>query len=394
MKNKLLITSALAAGSLMAGSIANAQTYYEKGNGYGTSTTTVGGDLALIYSAVRKTGGTVAALAGGTAGMASTRGFGRESQLNISNRGKLNNGMDYAAGFSLEFDGTGTSSSMSATENPTISNENVYFDLIIGNTTLTAGLDHVQRQYNGAVPQVFNITELMTAAGSKTTYVIGAATSEYAGVGIMQKVPSIGNFSAYYVPRAGDTGGNDVAGITSKGGGNSAYELNYAGTDIGGVKGLGAVFMLNSMKATSNTNSSGNVKGMVYGVSYNFGSIAIGYDRFKDENAHNVDPATLFNALGETALVGTKVTKRYGATYAVDSNTTLGYVQSTTDANGAAYGALAGNSETVKALQVGYNFGPVALSATATKFTNIMGAAGAVAEDSGRMGQVRLTTKF
>ena len=54
MKNKLLITSALAAGSLMAGSIANAQTYYEKSNGYGQSTTTVGGDLAIIYSAFRK----------------------------------------------------------------------------------------------------------------------------------------------------------------------------------------------------------------------------------------------------------------------------------------------------------------------------------------------------
>jgi hypothetical protein len=393
MKNKLLITSALAAGSLMAGSIANAQTYYEKGNGYGTSTTTVGGDLALLYSAVRKTGGTAAALAGGTNGLGSTRGFGRESQLNISNRGKLNNGMDYAAGFSLEFDGTGVGNSMSATENPTISNENVYFDLIIGNTTLTAGLDHIQRQYNGSVPQVFNITELMVAAGSATTYVVGAATSEYAGVGIMQKVPSIGNFAAYYVPRAGDTGSGDVNKITSNGGGNSAYEISYIGTDIGGLKGLGGTFMLNSMKATQ-TSAPNNVKGVVYGVSYNFGTIAVGYDRFKDENAHNLTSPALFNALSEGATPGTKVTKRYGVTYAVDSNMTVGYVSAVTDAQGLAYGALSGNSETVRALQVGYNFGPVALSASATKFTNLMTNAGANNEDSGKMGQVRLTTKF
>jgi len=391
MKNKLLITSALAAGSLMAGSIANAQTYYEKGNGYGTSTTTVGGDLALIYSAVRKTAAPSAA-AGGTTGISSTRGFGRESQLNIANRGKLNNGMDYAAGFSLEFDGTGNTNSLSATENPTISNENVYFDLIIGNTTLTAGLDHVQRQYNGQVPQVFNITELMVAAGSSTTYVVGAATSEYAGVGIMQKVPSVGNFSAYYVPRAGDAGTGDVNPITSKGGGNSAYEVNYIGTDIGGLKGLGATIMVNSMKATNSAQP--NVKGMVYGVSYNFGTVAIGYDRFKDENAHNLAAVTLHNALGESTNPGTKVTKRYGVTYAVDSNLTLGYVQATTDGQGLAYGALAGNSETVKAIQAGYNFGPVALSATASKFTNLMSAIGATPEDSGRMGQIRLTTKF
>ena len=89
MKNKLLITSALAAGSLMAGSIANAQTYYEKGNNYGQSTTTVGGDLAIIYSAIRRDQNNH---------KDSTRGFGRESQLNVSNRGKLNNGLDYAAG--------------------------------------------------------------------------------------------------------------------------------------------------------------------------------------------------------------------------------------------------------------------------------------------------------
>jgi hypothetical protein len=133
---------------------------------------------------------------------------------------------------------------------------------------------------------------------------------------------------------------------------------------------------------------------MVYGISYNFGTVAIGYDRFKDENAHNLASAALFNALAEGTSPGTKVTKRYGVTYAVDPNLTLGYVSAVTDAQGLAYGALSGNSETVRALQVGYNFGPVALSATASKFTNLMTAVGANNEDSGKMGQVRLSTKF
>ena len=200
MKNKLLITSALAAGSLMAGSIANAQTYYEKGNGYGTSTTTVGGDLAIIYSAFRKQNGTLTNNA--TSGLASSRGFGRETQLNVSNRGKLNNGMDYAAGFSLEFDGRGGNTNATATEAASISNENVYVDLIIGNTTLTVGLDHVQRAYSGSVPAVFNITELMTAAGSKTTYNIGAKVSEAAHAGVIQSIPSLGlKASAIYADK-------------------------------------------------------------------------------------------------------------------------------------------------------------------------------------------------
>ena len=391
MKNKLLITSALAAGSLMAGSIANAQTYYEKGNGYGQSTTTVGGDLAIIYSAFRKQNGTVT---GGTSGLNSSRGFGRESQLNVSNRGKLNNGLDYAAGFSLEFDGRGATNTTSATEAPSISNENVYVDLIIGNTTLTVGLDHVQRGYAGSVPAVFNITELMTAASSKVTYVVGARTSESAHVGIIQSVPSLGlKASAIYAPRTTDTGGEDVAGVTSNTGTNSSYEVGVIGVDAFGIKGLGVTGFYNSMSKSQITNY-GAVKGVEYGVSYNFGSIAIGFDKYKNENG--LITAAAINPLGENASNAVATTKKYGATYAVDSNMTLGIVKSVTDASGAATNGL---TETVTALQLGYNFGPVALSGTVSKFTNLWDSATAVTggpqdQVNGRMAQVRVTTKF
>jgi hypothetical protein len=387
MKNKLLITSALAAGSLMAGSIANAQTYYEKGNGYGTSTTTVGGDLAIIYSAFRKQNGTVT---GGTSGLNSSRGFGRESQLNVSNRGKLNNGMDYAAGFSLEFDGRGASNTTSATETPSISNENVYVDLIIGNTTLTVGLDHTQRGYAGSVPAVFNITELMTAAGSKTTYSNGAKTSESAHVGIIQNVPSLGlKASAIYAPRSGDTGGEDVAGVTSNVTTNSSYEVGVVGVNAFGIQGLGVTGFYNSMNRTA-TNYYGAVKGVEYGVSYNFGTVAIGFDKYKNENG--IQSAATLNVLGENANNAVATTKKYGATYAVDSNQTLGIVKSVTDTSGAAMNGL---TETVTAIQYGYNFGPVAVSATASKFSNVYDAAsGPTDQANGRMAQVRVTTKF
>ena len=391
MKNKLLITSALAAGSLMAGSIANAQTYYEKGNGYGQSTTTVGGDLAIIYSAFRKQNGPVVAA---TSGLNSSRGFGRESQLNVSNRGKLNNGLDYAAGFSLEFDGRGASNTTSATETPSISNENVYVDLIIGNTTLTVGLDHVQRGYSGSVPAVFNITELMTAAGSKVTYVVGARTSESAHVGIIQSVPSLGlKASAIYAPRTTDTGAEDVASVTSNTGTNSSYEVGVIGVDAFGIKGLGVTGFYNSMSKSQITNY-GAVKGVEYGVSYNFGSIAIGFDKYKNENG--LITAAAINPLGENANNAVATTKKYGATYAVDSNMTLGLVKSVTDASGAATNGL---TETVTALQLGYNFGPVALSGTVSKFTNLYdlataGTGGPQDQVNGRMAQVRVTTKF
>lgn len=81
MKKTLLISSALASGIIYSGSV--------------LAQTTVSGTLDLHYKAFSMDG---------TAGT-STRGIGREAQLNVANKGKLNNGMDYAAGFSLEFDG-------------------------------------------------------------------------------------------------------------------------------------------------------------------------------------------------------------------------------------------------------------------------------------------------
>ena len=102
MKNKLLITSALA-GSLLAGGSALAQT-------------SITGDLAIAYSANSKDL---------SAGAGSTRGFGRESQVNFANKGKLNNGLDYTASFGLEFDGRGLANAR-ATETPSISNENQF----------------------------------------------------------------------------------------------------------------------------------------------------------------------------------------------------------------------------------------------------------------------------
>jgi hypothetical protein len=288
----------------MAGSIANAQTYLEKGNGYGQSTTTIGGDLAIIYSAIQNK----QAVSNYGTNSKSTRGFGRESQVNFANRGKLNNGLDYAAGFSLEFDGRGYSNNTFATEDASISNENVYVDLIAGNTTFTVGVDHIQRGYAGAAPQIFNITELMRAAGSKVCYVLGAKTSESAGVGIMQKFPSAGiTASAMYAPRSGDTGGEDVATLTSNGGANSSYEVGFNGVNTLGVQGLTTTFFYNSMARSAVTNA-GSVKGVSYGVGYNFGTFAVGVDKFKNENGIGTSAAPSF--FGESAVAASAVTKK------------------------------------------------------------------------------------
>jgi len=70
MKNKLLLSSALL-GSLVIGSLAQAQT-------------TVTGSLAVTYKSQSDM----------TQAVDTARAMGRESQINVQNKGKLNNGMD------------------------------------------------------------------------------------------------------------------------------------------------------------------------------------------------------------------------------------------------------------------------------------------------------------
>ena len=122
MNNKLLLSSALVGGLALTG-IASAQT-------------TITGSLDLSYKTISNKGNVT---------KQTDTGFGRESQLNIANKGKLSNGLDYAAGFSLEFDGksggagagAGTPTSTSTQANlQRISRENMFMDIILGTTTI------------------------------------------------------------------------------------------------------------------------------------------------------------------------------------------------------------------------------------------------------------------
>jgi hypothetical protein len=121
MKNMLTRTALASSVLLLSVSAASAQT-------------TVSGNLDLVYKAVSSD----------KAGARSYRYFGKESQINLGNKGKLNNGMDYAAGFSLEFDGSdananGASLTTSLNVLEGAFSENVFIDFISGNTTITFG---------------------------------------------------------------------------------------------------------------------------------------------------------------------------------------------------------------------------------------------------------------
>ena len=120
MKNKLLVTSALVSMVVSGAALAE---------------TKISGAMTLGYKTLDR----------GTAAT-NNDGFGRETQINVSKTGDLNNGLKYASGFSLEFDG--------GSEGSSTSNENVYFDVISGNTTVSFGLDHAPHTSASAAPRV------------------------------------------------------------------------------------------------------------------------------------------------------------------------------------------------------------------------------------------------
>lgn len=357
MKNKLLLTSALA-GSLIAGS-ALAQT-------------TITGDLVVNYRAAKFKA---------SDGLGSTRGFGRESQVNVQNKGKLNNGMDYAAGFSLEFDGqnnAGTQASPVA-ERQTISNENLYFDLISGNTVVTVGVDHMQRVYGGATPQVTDNIDDVAYLGTGTTFLVGSNSTESAGIGIMQRNVAGFSLGAYYAPTTGDFGGYDtgVRNSPTATPRNSSYELTAIGADAFGVKGLSVALQHNKEKKQITTNY-GDTKSKFAGIGYNAGTFAFGYDR-------------IINTKEDAAAASANEDKvhRYGVTFAAAKNITLGLNQFRTERTNGSTGKDP-DKEKSTAIQVGYNLGPVSAIANISRTENIGFATGADAD----LITLRLATKF
>ena len=337
MKNKLLLSTALISG-LISGSAAIAQT-------------SVTGNLAINFKSQSFDGANSAS---------STRGFGRESQVNVQNKGKLNNGMDYAARFTLEFDGNnstvvaGGQTITSTSEANSISNENVYIDFISGNTTFTVGVDHIQNITTSQVPQITDIMDNVIAGFSGAAInTIGARTKESMGFGVVQKIPQAGlSASINYAPKAFDFGGTDQSAGATATVANSSYEYGVVGTDTFGVKGLGLRYFANKTDAA--TAAVTEIKGSHYGISYATGPAAIGYEVHKQ---NRITPS----ATAEADLKSDTI----GATYALSPTFTAGLTYVKTSAQTTTV------DEKVTSLSLGYNLGPVAATVQYAKGEDI-----------------------
>ena len=343
---KLMITSALV-GSLFAGA-ASAQT-------------TVSGNLGISYLA--------------TSNATENKGvnigtFGRESQINISNKGKLNNGLDYVAGFSLEFDGgdnTGASTGSITKANAVgQQQENVYIDFINGNTTFTVGVDHFQNTDT-------HITNLVGfgyigADGINNTASIypAAAQSFYGnwGVGVAQKALG-GQFGLWYSPQMSNTATTDIGNtLTSVAqvDNNAGYELTYLGSL--GVNGLSIV--AGYARADSPTTGS-KIGGDRIGVKYNLGNLTFAFDDVTAKVANTLDTDG----------------RSYGVSYAINKDVSAGITWAEATREGVK------DEETVL-IALGYNLGPVTVQAQHKMAQNV----GGVAANDGEITGIYLGTKF
>ena len=313
-------------------------------------------------------------------------GFGAEQQINIQTKGKLNlGGLDYAAGFSIENDGD---------QQTTLFNENTYMDLTNASsgTTISFGRDHIQRSdsdFSATNLVGFNQAEL-SAKGSSTnasnTYggthfqsSIGAAPSANFGAAILQKTP-IGTFSYNYVPTNGQvapTAGatNGLASLANSEYVNEnstgAYEAGFVG-DLG-VKGLTAHYFQNKNSDFVTATNTVKAEGKNYGIKYNFGQFTVAANK-------KLHQAESIAASSTTAAVGEITEKAFAAAYAVNKDLSVGVLYAKASRPGNSAGDVvqaSSGDQKLKAINIGYNLGPVALAAAYATNDNAQGAVGA-----------------
>ena len=346
MKNKLMITTAIV-GLAFSANAANAQT-------------TVSGNLNLGYKAV----GNKATKAN------SFDGFTKESQINIANKGALNNGWTYAAGTSIEMDGTDTGATG-------MFSENTYIDLITGNTTITIGADHIQNpDFNMAnIVGFADFTDLADGIGGVQSVALDTHNSPYGayGVGLVQKT-GLGSFSLLYTPSASSaTAMNDIGNTSDKsqtGAANAAYEIGFRG-DLG-IKGLDAAVFYNATdsQTSGEATKSGKVKGQYVAAKYTFANnFTVAAERGINTANTNIDTTT----------------DAFGIAYALSPNASIGYTYAVTDVERAT-----GGDEVLHTVALGYSLGPVAANVQYLSAENVANTAAA----DGEVFMFSLTTKF
>ena len=314
MKKTLLLTTALI-GNLLIGPV--------------QAQTTITGELKIAYKSVE-----------GFGQLKSDSGFTTERQINFANKGKLNNGLDYAAGFSLEQDGDETGTAIDGKEGN-------YFNIISGNTTVTLGMDHILNGDYAIVPRAgapmneeigliggIAVARTDSATGLQYAQSLGD-NNEFWGLGVIQTIPSIGKLAVNFVPRADDKGQMADTAVPTTAVGKSAYSAFFVG-DLG-VKGL-QVALERAQNEKNGTATDQKVS--AFGASYTMGNFSLGAERQKFTDVTKAETETT----------------EFGLVYKINNNASAGVGKIKTEGKTAA-GVGKTSDEEIKYLQVGYNLG-------------------------------------
>jgi hypothetical protein len=344
---------------------------------FSSAQTTIGGNMRVGYKATSSDLG---------AGLGSNRGFTKETQINVANKGKLNiGGLDYAAGFSIELDGSdlnttgATTASFGATHY-----ENTFIDIInpATKTTLSFGADHVKpsdvqlSDIIGGPLRVDHVTDNLGLAAngtnvrSKYTDKMNAkGGTEAFAIGLIQEVGNLGAVRVTYQPDVSasgsaqaDTGGDLNSGATT----TSNANLDYAFRGSLGVKGLDIHL---SRTVQDGTGADRDIKFHAEGIKYTMGPITGAYHQVK----------------GDYSTTATAKSKEYGLAYTVNKDLSVGLVMINTKDNTAS-----AVEEKIKGINIGYSLGPILLQTVAGK---IEGAGNTTGQD-GKAIQLTLGATF
>ena len=320
----------------------------------------------------------------------------KETQINVGTKGKLNNGMDYAAGFSIEMDGPDASGTDMFAEGN-------YIEIKSGDTTLSVGADRINnpdRHPTNAVG-IGYIGQDGLGAGAKTAdatggrsiYPLHGSIYSFFGAGLVQKVGN-GNLSFYYVPQMGNTGvlndiGNganaaDATAISSTSSGD-AIEIGYNG-DLG-VKGLTVqAFHTTGDKRAEFNASDKKVKSTNLGAAYNVGQITLSAQHLKTQGvqggfSRNASSNTTDGGLSEE-LTGKSAGIAFAATKDLSFGLTYGKADTTH--------ASATQTEKTVIASVGYSLGAVGLKAQVADVENYAGQS----SNDGKAARILMFTSF
>jgi hypothetical protein len=328
--------------------------------------TTISGNLDLSYQAVSADTNTVTGN--------SYRGFGKESQINFANKGKLSNGIDYAAGFSWELDGPDTLVEAAAFENH-------YIDFIFGNTTLSFSADHVNTTDQTLTNIVgYGYTNGDGVGNMASIYPKSLSDNGGFGVGLTHNFGVL-RATLNYIPNNETKASNEIANsLVSthvENATNSSQSLVVQG-DLG-VKGLNVLLGVKRQDAEKTVSTAKDQDGRRASISYNMGQFTVAADKIKFEGQNGGGTSA------DTALASKLEGTSYGVAFAVNKELSIGAYIAKADSDKA--GTV---EEKTKALAIGYNLGPVTIQA---QYRDIENNSGAQALD-GKIGGVKISTKF